>query len=139
MDISSLPSGASSGFGSLRLSSQMRTMQMVSTLLPAASKSPSGIGLGQDMYSAVASQTQGLYAGGRAAMNSAYAALGIDMSQSTTRKEVAEAVDEATVEEKPEAMPEPRKTRNITDELLKEAGYVKPESDPYVVRTDFFA
>lgn len=139
MDINGLGSGLPADFSSFRAASQMRTMKMIGALLPSTSRSSSGMGLGQDIYDAVSKQTQGLYAGGRAAMNSANAVLGIDMNQSSSRKS---ATEEVVVETQDEvvAAPEPeKKTRNITDELLKAGGYVKPESDPYVVRTDFFA
>lgn len=52
------------------------------SLLPKTSPAPGGMGLGSDVYQAVAKQSQGLYSGGRTAAYSAKAVLGIDMSQS---------------------------------------------------------
>lgn len=144
MDINSLGSGPSAGYGSFRAASRLNTMRMGTSMLPSISRSSSGIGLGQDMYDAVSKQTQGLYTGGRAAMNSAYAVLGIDNSQSASRKTATEVAAEAAAKEaaaldKAVAAPEPKPTRNITDELLKESGFVPAEPNPYQVQTDFFA
>lgn len=144
MDINSLGSGPSAGYGSFRAASRLNSMRMGTSMIPSPSRSSSGIGLGQDMYDAVSKQAQGLYTGGRTAMNSAYAVLGIDNSQSTSRKAATElaaatAAKEAEALEKIEPAPEPKPTRNITDELLKESGYVAAEPNPYQVQTDFFA
>lgn len=127
------------------------------SLLPAVSTSKSGIGLSAAMYDSVSSQTQGLYSGGRTALFSAYATLGIDNSQrastpsdksadakaeetesveASDEVEATEAEEEAEVPVEPE---KPRTSRNITDQLLQESGYVKPEANPWQYRTDFFA
>jgi hypothetical protein len=128
--------GSFSGFRSFRASSQLRTLQMAASLLPTPGRSSSGLGLGQDIYAAVSKQTQGLYSGGRTAMNAAYAVLGIDNSQTLRPKAEPEAETDPAPAPAPQAE---APTRNITDELLKQSGYVQPEANPYVVQTDFFA
>ena len=63
------------------------------SLLPKVSQGSSGIGLGGDVYQAVSKQTQGLYSGGRTAVYSAKAILGIDMSQSFKNRAAAGGAD----------------------------------------------
>lgn len=137
------------GSGSFDLSAfrhaadQFRSRATLS-LLPTVPSTSSGLGLGGDIYDSVARQTQGLYTGGRTAMLSAYAALGIDVSEKAKQAVPAEETEEAETgapEETAGAVEpeeEPR-NRNITDKLLEESGYVKPEANPWQVRTDFFA
>jgi hypothetical protein len=149
MSINALDSASSQDFSAFRSAANLRNFRnnAALSLLPAVSPSKSGLGLGADIYDSVSRQTQGLYTGGRTAMMSAYAALGIDVSEKFHRPapEAPKADAVAVEAEEPEAAeetvePEPdRASRNITEELLKESGFVQPEANPYVFRTDFFA
>jgi hypothetical protein len=61
----------------------------VMSLLPKPAPPPSGAALGRDMYDVVAKQSQGLYSGGRTAIYSANAVLGIDMSQTFKNRDAS--------------------------------------------------
>jgi hypothetical protein len=75
-------------------------------------------------------------------MLSAYAALGIDVSERASKpakEEPAPVAVEAVEIEDPVEPENPPATGSITDKLLEEGGYVKPEANPWQYRTDFFA
>jgi hypothetical protein len=121
---------------------QIQTMAASQTLALLPPASPPGVGGNLDIYSAISGQSMGLLAGGLEAVELANIKLGIDMSGKNTAaaQDAAEAADTgpAPATDSGDDTQASSGSRNITDRLLKEAGY-SYTPNPYEVRTDFFA
>lgn len=150
MDISSLSTGLSVGLSKSKLpaASQIRSMTdglLVSLLPSASSRTSTGLGANLDIYAAVSQQSLGVLSGGRSALEIANLNLGIDMSQQTAVATADAGNGVAATPAQPDTTsdgttPQPADKRpEILDQILKEAGYVKQDENPYVVQKDFFA
>lgn len=153
MDISGLTSGSSSnvfsGYGgtaSLPATTQARIMAQSQSLslLPTA---PSlNLGNLADIYTAVGQQTMGALSG-LSAFEITQLSRGIGDGQTTSALPTAAgsspdgaASTDPSANTAASAAPTKDPAIGATlDKLLKEAGYVAPEDNPYVVNTDFFS
>jgi hypothetical protein len=168
MDISSLSSSQSATAGTNAASasaaslSQFKAEQgsQLLSLLPAPASSP-GLGLNLDIYAAIGSQAHGLLAGGRTAMEIANISLGIDMktanpaagtdgSSNTSSADTsgttsggnaagADGGSSTATANGSSGSASSGHGNSQLDAILKADGFVAPEADPYVVRTDFFS
>jgi hypothetical protein len=93
MSISISSSGPAWGDSAYSNFARMRNLKASTamSLLPAPGPALSGMALGRDMYEVVAKQNQGLYSGGRTAIYTANAVLGIDMSQTFKNRDASGA------------------------------------------------
>lgn len=149
MDISGLTSASSSnafpGYGGIAAlpaatQAKMLAQSQSLSLLPTAT-SPS-LGNLADIYTAVGQQTMGALSG-LSAYEITQLSRGIGDGQTTSALPTAAGSStDGTAATASSASAAPSKDPAIgatLDQLLKEAGYVAPEDNPYVVNKDFFA